>query len=138
MIQTFALLGLLVFCTIEDVRKKRILLGPVFILGIVGLILHLYYRNISVCNMLAGCLIGVILLLVSKLTGGKIGIGDGLILIVTGIYLGYEDNVMLFMHGLLFCGIWSLLLLVLKKKKGSDEVPFVPFLLLAYLKMLLL
>lgn len=138
MIQTFALLGLLVFCTIEDVRKKRILLGPVFILGIVGLILHLYYRNISVCNMLAGCLIGVILLLVSKLTGGKIGIGDGLILIVTGIYLGYEDNVMLFMYGLLFCGIWSLPLLVLKKKKGSDEVPFVPFLLLAYLKMLLL
>lgn len=138
MIQTFLLIGMLVFCTIEDCRKKRILLGPVLLLGIVGLILHLYYRNISICSMLAGCLVGVGLLLISKITGGKIGIGDGLVLIVTGIYLGFEDNVILFMHGIFFCGIWSLLLLVMKKKKGTDEVAFVPFLLLAYVKMLLL
>lgn len=138
MIQTITLLGMLVFCTIEDCRRKRILLGPVLLFGILGLILHLYYRNISIWNLLAGCLIGVILLLISKVTSGKIGIGDGLILIVTGVYLGFEDNTILFMHGLLFCGIWSLILLVTRKKKGTDEVPFIPFLLLAYLKMLLL
>ena len=138
MIQTITLLGMLVFCTIEDCRRKRILLGPVLLFGILGLILHLYYRNISIWNLLAGCLIGVILLLISKVTRGNIGIGDGLILIVTGVYLGFEDNSILFMHGLLFCGIWSLVLLVTKKKKGTDEVPFIPFLLLAYLKMLLI
>ena len=138
MIQTFTLLGMLGFCTIEDCRKKRILLCPVLLFGIAGLILHLYYRNITIYSLLAGCLIGAFLLLISKVTGGKIGIGDGLVLIVTGIYLGFENNTILFLHGLFFCGIWSLLMLLTKKKKGSDEVPFVPFLLLAYVKMLLL
>lgn len=138
MIQSYALLGMLSLCTIEDCRNKKILLCPVFLFGIAGMLMHLYYRNMDIYSLLAGVLIGVFLLCVSKVTGGKIGAGDGLVLMVTGIYLGFENNTILFLHGLLFCGIWSLFLLVLKKKKRNDEVPFMPFLFLAYLEMLLL
>ena len=137
MIQSYTLLGMLGICAWEDYRRKRVLVYTVLAFAIAGLVLHLCYMDITIFNMLAGIAIGCILLLVSRITGGRIGIGDGMILIVSGIYLGFTENIRLFFHGLLFCGIWSLFLLVIRKKKRDEEIAFVPFLFLAYLEMLL-
>ena len=87
-------------------------------------------------NMLLGMSVGVALLFFSVLTGGKIGAGDGVLLIVTGIYLGLEQNLQLFFCGLLLCSMWALGLLILRKKTRKDSIPFVPFLLAAYMGML--
>ena len=65
-----------------------------------------------------------------------ISIGDGLLLIVTGIYLGLEENLKLFLCGLFLCGLWALGLVLLRKKSRKDSIPFVPFLLAAYMGML--
>lgn len=138
MIQTYTLLGVLGFCAVDDMRNKRVLLHPALSFAIVGLLLHIWFQNISVYSMLAGILIGIVFLGISRVTRGKIGMGDGVVLVVSGIYLGFLDNMELLLHGLLFCGIWSLFLLVFRKKKKEDEVPFVPFLFLAYVEMLLL
>lgn len=138
MIQNVMLLGMLGICTIEDIRKREVCIYPVMLFGIAGIVMHLYYRNLSIYNLLAGIGVGVFLLLISKLTRGKVGEGDGVVLIASGIYLGFWENTRLLLHGLLFCGICSLILLVCKKKKGTDEIPFIPFLLAAYLEMILL
>ena len=137
MIQSYTLLGMLGWCSFEDYRRKRILVYPVLGFGIVGVLLHLYDRSVSIGSLLAGCGLGIGLLLLSHITG-QIGAGDALVLMVSGIYLGFWENARLFFHGLMFCGIWSLLLLALKRKKGKDEVAFIPFLFLAYLEMMLL
>lgn len=137
MLQTYTLLGMLGWCSIEDYRKQRILVYPVLIFGIAGLLLHLYYRNLSIYNLLAGMAVGAGLLVFGYLTG-QVGAGDALVVMVSGIYLGFWENARLFFQGLVFCGLWCLLLLVLGKKKGRDEVAFVPFLLLSYLEMMFL
>lgn len=137
MLQTYTLLGMLGWCSIEDYRKQKILVYPVLIFGIAGLLLHLYYRNLSIYNLLAGMAVGVGLLVLGYLTG-QVGAGDALVVMVSGIYLGFWENARLFFQGLVFCGLWCLLLLVLGKKKGRDEVAFVPFLLLSYLEMMFL
>lgn len=137
MLQTYTLLGMLGWCSIEDYRKQKILVYPVLIFGIAGLLLHLYYRNLSIYNLLAGMAVGVGLLVFGYLTG-QVGAGDALVVMVSGIYLGFWENARLFFQGLVFCGLWCLLLLVLGKKKGRDEVAFVPFLLLSYLEMMFL
>ena len=137
MIQSYTLRGMLGICAWEDYRRKRVLIYPVLIFAIAGLVLHLCYMDITVFNMLAGIAIGLLLLFISRITDGRIGMGDGMILIVSGIYLGFTENIRLFFHGLLFCGIWSLFLLIIRKRKRDDEIAFVPFLFLAYLEMLL-
>ena len=137
MLQTYTLLGMLGWCSIEDYRKQKILIYPVLIFGIAGLLLHLYYRNLSIYNLLAGMAVGAGLLVFGYLTG-QVGAGDALVVMVSGIYLGFWENARLFFQGLVFCGLWCLLLLVLGKKKGRDEVAFVPFLLLSYLEMMFL
>ena len=137
MLQSYTLLGMLGWCSIEDYRKQRILVYPVLAFGIVGMVFHLYYRNLSIYNLLAGAAVGAGLFLLGTLTG-QIGAGDALVVMVSGIYLGFWDNARLFFHGLIFCGIWSLLMLILRKKRWKDEIAFIPFLFLAYLEMMLL
>lgn len=129
-------MGMLTLCSAQDIKKKQIRLNPVLLFGILGIILHMLWRMHSIENLLLGMSVGVALLFLSVLTGGKIGAGDAVLLIVTGIYLGVEQNLELFVCGLLLCSMWALGLLVLRKKSRKDSIPFVPFLLAAYIGML--
>ena len=129
-------MGMLTLCSAEDIKKKQIRLNSVLIFGILGIFFHMLWRMQSIENLLLGMSVGVVLLFLSVLTGGRIGAGDAVLLIVTGIYLGLEQNLELFFCGLLLCSMWSLGLLVMRKKSRKDSVPFVPFLLAAYMGML--
>ena len=137
MIQVWTLLGLLGICSIEDMRKKEIQVYVVLTFGIVGVILRLFYQNVSMRNMLLGMAIGIGMMFASLVTAGQIGLGDGLLLTVTGIFLGAYGNAMLFLHGLLFAAVWSLVVVLVFRKGRKTKIPFVPFLFIAYLEMLL-
>ena len=128
--------SMLTICSAEDIKKKQIRLNSVFLFGILGVFLHMLWRVQSIESLLSGMSVGVVLLIISVLTGGKIGAGDAILLIVTGIYLGLEQNLELFFCGLMLCSMWALGLLVLRKKDRKDCIPFVPFLLAAYMGML--
>ena len=91
----------------------------------------------SIYSILWGMLLGLALILVSLVTRGSVGVGDGILLAVTGVYLGGSKNLELFMMGLLLAALWSLGLVVVKKKKGKEEIAFVPFLLISYFLMIL-
>jgi leader peptidase (prepilin peptidase)/N-methyltransferase len=67
------------------------------------------------------------------LLGGGVGLADGMILIVSGIFLGFEKNLEVFVAGLFLVGITSLFLSVIKKKGRTYRIPFAPFLLVGYL-----
>ena len=133
-----AVVSMLTLCSAEDIKRKQIRLNPVLLFGILGIFLHMLWRMLSIENVLLGMSVGVVLLIFSIVTGGRIGAGDAVLLIVTGIYLGFEQNLQLFFIGLLLCGIWALGLLVLRKKSRKDSIPFVPFLLASYMGMLVL
>lgn len=133
-----AVMSMLTLCSAEDIKKKQIRLHPVLLFGIFGVFLHMLFRMQSIENMLLGMSVGVALLILSILTGGRIGAGDAVLLIVTGIYLGFEQNMQLFFSGLLLSGLWAIAALTLKKKSREDSIPFIPFLLAAYMGMLVL
>ena len=129
-------MGMLTLCSAEDIKKKQIHINPVLFFGILGVLFHMIWRMQSIENLLLGMSVGVVLLILSALTGGRIGAGDAVLLIVTGIYLGLEQNLELFLSGLFLCSLWALGLLVLRKGSRTDRIPFVPFLLAADMCML--
>ncbi len=135
--QKFMVLGLLGLCSLEDIKRKELTLIYILVFGIGGILLHLFVPVCSIYSILLGMLLGIGMILVSFVTGGSVGMGDGVLLVVTGVYLGGLGNLELFLTGLFFAAIWALGLLVLKKKKGKEEIAFVPFLLISYLTMLL-
>lgn len=134
--QNYVLLGLLVPCAAEDIRKKEVNVIYILLLGVVGGILHLISPNCSMSSILLGLLPGAAMMALSCFTRGSIGMGDGILLVVTGVYLGGSKNLRLLLTALLLAALWALVLLVLKKKKRKERIAFVPFLLAAYAVML--
>lgn len=134
--QSIVLLILLSICAIEDLKHKEVTVTYILLFGILGVLLHLFYPQGSVYSMLWGLLLGVAVIWISILTHGEIGLGDGILLTVTGVYLGGYQNLELFLIGICLAGVWSLGIILLKKKKRKDKIAFMPFLLMAYAFML--
>lgn len=89
--------------------------------------------NNNLFNIFLSIGLGLILLLISKVTNGQIGNGDALLFIVTGIKLTLYENILLFAGGIFACGIFSVFILAAGTVKGHNNrnftLPFVPFLL---------
>ena len=138
MFEQTVVLGLLAVCSMQDIKTQKIRLNPILVTGILGVIWHMLYQKIQLGNMLLGMGIGIAVWLVSFVTKGKIGIGDAVLLMVTGIYLGAQQNLALFLTALFLAGLWGLYLLVVRKRPRTETFPFVPFLLAAYVEMLVI
>lgn len=134
--QKVIVLGLLGLCSIEDVRHKHLTVIYILMFGIGGVILHLLAPVCSIYSILWGMLLGIGMMALSLATRGSVGMGDGILLMVTGVYLGGHENLELFLTGLLLSALWSLGLLVFKRKSRKEEIAFVPFLLLSFAIML--
>ena len=98
--------------------------------------MHILGKDITWVRILLGISVGICILLLAIVTREKIGLGDGMLLTVTGVYLGGADNFQLLMYGLFYAALFSLAVLVVRRWKKSREFPFVPFLFLGYLTML--
>lgn len=137
MIQTCILLGTLGVHSIEDIREKKITVNITLFSGIIGVFLHLLFQNQSIYEMLAGTLPGVFIFLISYLTKGKIGMGDGMVFMLTGLYLGFGKNMTLMAITFLLAGVFGLYLLIQKETGADKKMPLMPFLFLGYSLMVL-
>lgn len=129
---------LLIICTIEDMKEKAVTMPVVYGFGLIGLLMQGYLKNISVWSVIGGMGIGILIIGISHLTKGGIGMGDGILIVVTGIYLGLRDNFILLLAALTGVLIWAGFLAVTKGISRNKEIPFIPFMLAAYLGMLTL
>jgi len=127
MIQSCVLLGTLGVHSIEDIREKKITVMVTLLSGIIGISLHLFFQNQSIYEMLTGVLAGSFILILSRLTKGRIGMGDGIIFMLTGLYLGLIDNLLLMCISFSLAGIWGLFLVFIKSNSRSERNPFIPF-----------
>ena len=55
---------------------------------------------------------------------------------MTGLFLGFWDNLALLVLASVLAGVSAVLLLLMKKRKKQDRIPFVPFVFVAYVCML--
>lgn len=125
----------LVPMSVMDTRSRSV---PVWMLwiGLAGATGALLYEGISgsldggqICKAL---LPGLILLAVAHITG-KAGRADGVILMLAGILMGYENCVVAAMGGLFLIALFSAVLLMLRRAGKNTRIPFVPFLAAGWL-----
>ena len=74
-----------------------------------------------------------IYILTALISGGMVGFGDGLLILTMGSVLGAGELAGILCGALLLCGIYSGIEYLMLKKSRSEEIPFVPFLLIGYL-----
>lgn len=85
---------------------------------------------------LLGMLPGVLLLGMAHITG-KIGAGDGLVLMVLGMLVGYKECLMFTCCSLLLMSVWCIGVLCFKKGNRNTRIPYLPFLAVVYMTGLL-
>ena len=86
------------FCSLTDIRRKIIYTIPCFVVAGIGLVFHIILLDTTWWNQFAGIILGLILLVLSFITGEAIGRGDALVVIALGFVL---DAIMV-LH-IIFC-----------------------------------
>lgn len=129
MIREVSALFYLAIAGFMDYRKKTV---PI-ILPIVGfvysVVLCCVLEDVSENELIYSVVPGVVFILVSIATAGKIGIGDGLILIPFELMSGFWDSVSSLLYALVSMSFVALFLLSVKKRNGNYQLPFLPYLL---------
>jgi leader peptidase (prepilin peptidase)/N-methyltransferase len=118
---------------IADLKWKKINIILIIPFLIAGIICNLQFKLLSLTAILGGMAIGIMILLVGAVTQGKIGYGDGIILTVTGLYLGFFDNLFLLLSATFLAAIIGVVLFFIKGVNKNYEMPFIPFVFLAFL-----
>lgn len=114
-----------------DIRQRRISLGLTAVYGIMGIFYILFSRQ-RLLILLLGALPGLLLVCIGKASGGGLGMGDGLIVWVSGMYLGIWKTLEFISLAFLLAAVWAGFLMTVRKKGRKADFPFVPFLLAAY------
>ncbi len=121
-----------IILSVEDIRTRRIptvILYPFLVCGILWGIL----RGDPVQFVLSA-VPGAVSLVIARVSGEKIGYGDGLVMLSLGGLIGCKGTVFAIMSGIMLSGLFSLGLIIFcrigKKKISKDSrIPFLPFLL---------
>lgn len=116
------------FCSLTDIRRKIIYTIPCFVVAGIGLVFHIILLDTTWWNQFAGIILGLILLVLSFITGEAIGRGDALVVIALGFVL---DAIMV-LH-IIFCAfvlvdIFAVIGGLVKKIKFKSTLQFIPFL----------
>lgn len=131
---------LLVPCAVMDVWKKRLPVVALCILMAVAATVNLVMERLSWWEILLGVLYGGSFLLISLLSKGAVGLGDGVMIAAAGAWMGIMFVLYASIFGFLLAGIFGLLYIKVKKLDRKTKLPFAPFftascLLLSVLEM---
>ncbi len=137
MIENCVLLGSLAALAWIDVKKKELPISLLGTSGAAGLLLCLLTKELSLSGMLGGMCIGGILCVCALVSRDNIGLGDGFLFVVTGIYLGLWGNLVLLFLAVISCAAAGGILVLLKKCTRKQTLPFAPFVLAADVALLL-
>lgn len=132
----YVILGIYIaVLSIEDILKKSIpvLLLAAGILFIPAGLLTEGAECFSPADNILGVIPGAVLLIISFVSRGQIGIGDGVLVAITGASLGLEAVVRILTAALILIMLFSGGMLVFGKFKRKSTLPFIPFIFAGYL-----
>lgn len=135
MIKTIILLVCMLVISIEDARCKSV---PVWQLGAMLLAFGMYmwiFQDANIENMVAGIMIGLFLIFISRATGW-IGVGDGIVIGIVCAFMGWLFVTQMFIIAVTLMSLTSMLLLMFKVVKMKYEIPFIPYMFLSAMGVL--
>lgn len=122
------MISMLAIQSVWDWRYRQIPIAVTLAGGVMGLLLSLM-RERGLMDLCMGLVPGLVCLGLGWITREAIGYGDGFLLCAMGMYKSLEDIVGIIVLASSLAGVFGMALIIFFKKKGKDQIPFVPFLL---------
>ncbi len=126
-INIIVVLLFLIISSLTDIKNKQIYIIPSMVFALVGFIINACTANISAYSLILGVITGLLLIVIGIISKGKIGIGDGIVVAILGIFLGFERNILTLILALMLSSTYSIGLILIKKYSKTYTIPFVPF-----------
>lgn len=135
MIRKTIVLLLLAVSSMEDLRRMKIYMPPLYAALAMGILWAIFGDSALFLYRLAGLLSGGLLLLLAFFSQEAIGLGDAVLFLALGIWLGLWESLLLLTASLVLAALAGIFLWI-RKKSMKQAFPFVPFVLIAYVLML--
>ena len=116
-----------------DIKWKKLSLAALmsgFIILTAG---FLCGRNIHVMLLAAGAGVGIVFIVVSRVTEEAFGYGDSILILIMGGFIGFWNILSLLVTAFSMAALFSIFMLLRKKFHRKSAFPFVPFLTAAYI-----
>ena len=116
-----------------DIKWKKLSLAALmsgFIILTAG---FLCGRNIHVMLLAAGAGVGIVFMVVSRVTEEAFGYGDSILILIMGGFIGFWNILSLLVAAFSMAALFSIFMLLRKKFHKKSAFPFVPFLTAAYI-----
>ncbi|MDD2978891.1 MAG: A24 family peptidase [Hespellia sp.] len=128
----------LVSLSILDIRYRQVPLWFLLTGGVFVVLSALVESPENTGLMIAGGVVGGIFLFISKITREAFGYGDSILIVILGAFLGMWNMFYLLILAFSLSGIFAICGMMLRKFARRTAFPFIPFLTLAYLGVILL
>lgn len=124
---------MLSICALEDAFTGKIHVWYPAVCMVFGVCIYIMEDSLTPSEFWLGALVGLIVMALAAISGGRLGNGDGLIAAACGMCLGWEMLlVLLFGSMALFLAVGVVGILWMKWN-GKRKLPFVPFMWAAYM-----
>lgn len=124
--------------TYFDVKSRELPLAFLTAFGLLGVACNIIWKYQSLKEVLIGCCIGGIFLVVGWLTKEAVGYGDGLSLVILGVFEGFSGMIPIVFGAFLLSGVYGLWRIIGLGEAASDTMPFFPFLFLALIGVIVI
>lgn len=128
----------LVVLAILDWKNKEIPVLLLLLMSVAVAIFAVVCPTENVRSCMAGASVGLLFFVISKVTKEAIGYGDGWLILLLGVFLGGLRVLQILFAASIFSAVCSLFYLWKCHWKRTATIPFVPFLTIAYIGVLLL
>ena len=133
MIQVMIMGIYLFILAIDDMLNKSVRVG-LLIAGLIPVAISFIPggSEIQIWQRAAGLIPGLLLIVAAGLTREKIGYGDGIILLITGIAIGIGALCKLLMISFFLLPVYSIAMLARGRLNKKSRIPFLPFVFAGY------
>ena len=90
-------------------------------------------REISPVLLATGGCMGIVFLLISRVSGESFGYGDSILILIIGIFLGFWNLMYLLLGAFSMAAVFSAVMMIKHRFNRKSSFPFVPFLAAAYI-----
>lgn len=122
----------LIFFSYEDIRYRRISKAGILLFFAGGAGFAAAVPAAVILEHVFGIMIGILFIVISYASRGQIGMGDGIVIGILGLLLGWKQTLAITFAALILCFCITGLLLLARRITRSCKMPFIPYLLGAY------
>lgn len=115
-----------------DIRDQELPVSFLASFAGLGILCNIFWQYQSLKDAVIGGVVGATFLFICWVSKEAIGYGDGIGLVILGIFEGVHGMIPIVIGAFLFSGIYGLWKLIGLRKSGSDTMPFFPFLFIAF------